>query len=153
MGWVVALPALATLWALNKKFRGKGGKGRGKAKTIIALVTMGTAAVAGCGIAYTFAGRWLAGLVGWVSGTAAGVAGEAGIAMAIPIAITVGLVLVAAADLAYDRVADKGAQIAVAVLPTMLFLVVGGALGETGGEAVRTVTTQMSTVIGQLGGS
>jgi hypothetical protein len=150
MGWIVGLVSLAVLVGINKWIKGKGGK---RAKKVIALATMAIAFACGCGFASTVLGQWGAGALGWATGLLAGWFGEQGVATALHIGLAVLLVLCAAADIAYDRKADKGAQMAAVVLPTLLLLVVGGAMGQHGGEAVRLVNTEMASLISTLGGS
>jgi hypothetical protein len=145
MGWLVALPAMAVLYALNKRIKGKQ-KGRGKA--VVALFTLAVAAVVGCGLAYTFLGRWFAGILRWGAGLLPG-----DVSAAIPVAVTVLVLLWASADVLYDRVADRGAQICAVMLPTLLYLVVGGALGAQGGDVVHQVNTEMAAWVRQLGGA
>lgn len=150
MGWIVGIVCLAVLVGINKWVKGKGGK---RGKKVIALVTMFFAAACGCGFAYTVLGRWGAGFLSWATGTVAGWFGEPAVATALHIGLVALLVLCAAADIAYDRKADKGAQVAAVMLPTLLYLVIGGAMGQHGGEAVRMVNTEVASVITQLGGS
>lgn len=150
MGFVVALPALAVLFVLNKRIKGKP-KGK-QAKASVAIFTLVVAFTVGCGIAYSFAGRWFASAVAWVAGLVADVSGS-GIDRAAPLALTVLALLWATADVLYDRKADKGAQFSMIVLPTLLALVVGGQLGASGGNAVQAFFAQAHTLISQLGGA
>ena len=145
-GWLIALPFLVALRVINKRFKGKG-----QAKTAVSVVTMSVAFIAGCGLAFTFAGEWFAAALSFGARVAGKVSPDLG--AAIPIAATVLAVLVAVADLAYDRKADRGAQIAAVLMPTLLALVVGGSMGATGGEAVRTVNSSVTSFMSQLGGA
>jgi uncharacterized membrane protein len=146
MGFVVALPALAVLIGLNKRIKGK--PKNKQAKAGVALFTLVVAFAVGCGIAYTFLGRWGASAVSWLAGLAG-----SGIEHAAPLALTVLAILWATGDVLYDRKADKGAQFAVIVLPTLLALVVGGQLGASGGNAVNEFFVQAHSVVSQLGGA
>lgn len=150
MGLVVALPALAVLFVLNKRIKGKP-KGR-QGKAAVAVFTLVIAFAVGCGIAYSFLGRWGASALSWVAGLLASFAG-AGVENAVPLALTVLAILWATGDVLYDRTADKGAQFAVIVLPTLLALVVGGQLGASGGNAVSVFFTQAHSIVSQLGGA
>lgn len=142
MGWLVALPTLAALYVINKRVNP-----RNRGRIIVAVITMLVAAAAGCGLAYTFAGDWTAGAISWVGGffhnndTAAG----------LNIALVVLFGGIAVADIAFDRTADKGAQFAAIIMPTLLALVIGGSLGKTGGDAVKATRDHMATMYSQLG--
>lgn len=148
MGWVVLLPTAAVWWVVNKKVNP-----RGRGASAVSVITMLLAAIAGCGLAYTFAGRWIATLVGWAGRMLANLTGEAGIAAGVAIAVTLFLLLFAVADIAYDKRADRGAQFSAFLMPTMLALVAGGTLGATGGDAVSQVTANVSTFFAQIGGA
>lgn len=148
MGWVVAIPAIAVWIVLNKRYRGKG---RDKVKVGISYTLMGVAAIAGCGLAMTFVGRMIGGLVGWGSEQLASLGGDARIAFVIPFALAIAAILVAFADFWSDKEADGGAQFAMFILPVLLFLAVGGTLGAQGSEAVRTVNAEMSSIISEWG--
>lgn len=148
MGWVVLLPTAAVWWVVNKKVNP-----RGRGASAVSVITMLLAAIAGCGLAYTFAGRWVATLVDWVGRMLANLTGEAGIAAGVAIAVTLFLLLFAVADIAYDKRADRGAQFSAFLMPTMLALVAGGTLGATGGDAVSQVTANVSTFFAQIGGA
>lgn len=149
MGWVVLLPTAAVWWVVNRKVNPRGGRGA----SAVSIITMLLAATAGCGLAYTFAGRWIAAFVSWVGRFLADMTGEAGIAAGVAIAATLLVLLIAVADIAYDKRADKGAQFSAFLMPTLLALVIGGSLGATGGGAVQEVTTNVSTFMGQIGGA
>lgn len=148
MGWVVLLPTAAVWWVVNKKVNP-----RGRGASTVSIITMLLAAIAGCGLAYTFAGRWIAAFVSWFGRMLASLTGEGGIAAGVAIAVTVALLLFAIADIAYDRRADKGAQFSAFLMPTMLALVIGGTLGQTGGGAVSSVTSQVAAFVSQMGGA
>lgn len=145
MGWLVALPTLAALYVINKRVNP-----RNRGRVVVAVITMLVSFGAGCGLAYTFAGQWIATFVSWV-GTALGHFAGNGAAQGVSIALTVLLVGVAVADIAFDRTADRGAQFAAIIVPTLLLLVVGGALHKTGGDAVKTTQTQLSVLWSQMG--
>lgn len=147
MGWIVALPALVALYVINKRFKGKK-----KIKKVIAVVTMAVAAIAGVGLVFTFIGVWTADLVAWAARTITKLSGE-NFGIAIPLALTLLAVGIAAADIAFDKKADKGAQISAVFFPVLLALVVGGALHKTGGDAVHQVNQQMQVYMTRLGGS
>lgn len=148
MGWVVLLPTAAVWWVVNKKVNP-----HGRSASIVSIITMLLAAIAGCGLAYTFAGRWIAAFVSWVGRFLASLTGEAGIASGVAIAVTLLVLLIAVADIAYDKRADKGAQMSAFLMPTLLALVIGGSLGATGGGAVQEVTTNVATFVSQIGGA
>ncbi|HEY0934643.1 MAG TPA: hypothetical protein VGD91_12975 [Trebonia sp.] len=147
MGWIVALPALVALYVINKRFKGKG-----KAKKAIAITTMAVAAAAGVGLVFTFVGVLVADVVGWIAHGASTLSGD-NFAVAIPLAVTLLAIGIAVADIAFDKKADRGAQIAAVLFPTLLALVVGGALHKTGGAAVDQVHQQMQVYMTRLGGS
>lgn len=148
MGWVVLLPTAAVWWVVNRKVNP-----HGRGASAVSVITMLLAAIAGCGLAYTFAGRWIAAAVAWLGRFLANMTGEAGIASGIAIAVTLLVLLIAVADIAYDKKADRGAQMSAFFMPTLLALVIGGSLGATGGGAVQEVTTNVSTFMGQIGGA
>jgi hypothetical protein len=148
MGWVVLLPTAAVWWVVNKRVNP-----HGKGASAVSVIAMLLAAVAGCGLAYTFAGRWLAAGVAWFGRFLANLTGEAGIASGIAIAVTLLVVFIAVADIAYDKKADRGAQMSAFLMPTLLALVIGGSLGATGGGAVQEVTANVSTFMSQIGGA
>lgn len=148
MGWVVLLPTAAVWWVVNKKVNP-----HGKSASAVSILTMLLAAVAGCGLAYTFAGRWIATGIAWAGRILANLTGEASIATGLAIAVTLFALLVAVADIAYDKKADRGAQFAAFMMPTLVALVIGGSLGATGGGAVHEVTTNVSSFMGQIGGA
>jgi hypothetical protein len=135
-------------WVVNKKVNP-----RGRGASTVSIITMLLAAVAGCGLAYTFAGRWVAAVVSWVGRILANITGEGGVAAGVAIAVTLALLGFAIADIAYDRRADKGAQFSAFLMPTMLALVIGGTLGQTGGGAVSSVTSQVAAFVSQIGGA
>lgn len=147
MGWLVLLSTSAVWWVTNKKVNPRRGA------HIVSIITMLLAAIAGCGLAFTVLGRWLATVVSWAGRTLASIFGEPGIASGFAIGLTLLVLLFAVADIAYDRVADKGAQFAAFFTPTLLALVIGGSLGSTGGAAVESVTSQVASFMTQLGGS
>lgn len=148
MGWVVLLPTAVVWWVVNKRVNP-----HGRGASAVSVITMLLAAIAGCGLAYTFAGRWIAAAIGWFGNLLANLTGEAGIAAGFAIAVTLFTLLVAVADIAYDKKADRGAQFAAFFMPTLLALVIGGSLGATGGGAVQEVTTNVSTFMSQIGGA
>lgn len=148
MGWIVLLPTAAVWWVVNKKVNP-----RGRSATAVSIITMLLAAIAGCGLAYTFAGRWIAAAVAWVGRFLANLTGEAAIATGLAIAVTLLVLLIAVADIAYDKRADRGAQMSAFLMPTLLALVIGGSLGATGGGAVQEVTTNVSTFMSEIGGA
>lgn len=162
MGLVVALPAMAVLFVLNKRFKGNGkGKrrkagqethGHGRRQAIVAMLTLLVAFAVGCGLAYSFVGRWFAAFVTWLSRGLSALTDQP-LTAPIALALTVLALLWATADVLYDRKADKGAQVAVILLPTLLALMVGGALGASGGNAVQVSFDQMFHLVGQMGGS
>jgi uncharacterized membrane protein len=150
MGLIVALPAMAVLFVLNKRFKGKQ-KGKQR-KATVAIFTLVVAFAVGCGIAFSFLGRWFAAFVTWLSHLLSSLTNQH-LTGPLTLALTVLALLWATADVMYDRKADKGAQFAVILLPTLLALVVGGQLGASGGNAVQTTFDQMFHLVGQMGGS
>lgn len=147
MGWVVLLPTAAVWFVVSKRVRLR----RGAAAVSVAVMLL--AAIAGCGFAYTFAGRWFAELVAWVGRILANITGEGGIAGGIAVGFTLLLALTAVADIACDRRADRAAQVSAFLMPVALMLVVGGSLGDSGGAAVESVTSQVSAFFTQIGGA
>lgn len=140
-GWGLLIPALAVLYVLNKRVNPR------KGQSAVAIATMTFAFLAGCGLAFTFLGQWLAALVGLPGRFSQ----EIGIGFAVGVTLLMAGIMVA--DISCDKRADKGAQFAAIVTPTLLALVVGGFLGQTGGGAVRTVNSEVSSVMAQIGGS
>jgi hypothetical protein len=165
MGWLVFLPAWVALWVVNKRVNPKGGGGGGgkgapaaggggfKVRDIVAVITMLLAFVAGCGLAFTFVGSGLAWVVTKGSAAAASSVHQPGIAWGVPIALTIAAIGIAAADIAFDRKADKGAQYAAMLMPTFLALIVAGSIGVTGGNAVHSVYDQARAYITSMGAS
>lgn len=140
-GFALALPALGLLCVINRRLKVKGKM----LKTLVALVTMVTAFAVGCGIAFTFVGQWIARFVSWlqsVTGLGQGLAG-------FLIVVAVGVAL---ADVLSDRKADKGAQAAAVLVPTLLLLVAGGFLGDTGGGAVSSSYDQFNAITASIVG-
>lgn len=153
-GWVVFLPVVVLLSIWNKRIvKGGGGRGGGRSRDIIAVTTLVLAGIAGCGLAFTFLGRWYAAFVSWAASGLASISGQAGLDTAIPITLALGLLATVVFDVARDRVADKGAQYAAMLLPTTVLLIVGGLMHQTGGGAVRTVTGQVASLMMRLGAS
>jgi hypothetical protein len=111
---------------------------------------MVVALAAGCGLCFTFVGSWYATLISWSARMLGDIAG-ADLSWALPLALTLLMLGWAAGDILADRKADKGAQFAALVLPTLLVLVVGGTLGHTGGDAVNTAYDQLQAKMTQLG--
>jgi hypothetical protein len=146
MGFIIVLPGLAVLWLLNKKIKPKG-----KVKKWFNVATMATALVVGVGLAYTILGRWVADVVGWISSLLSHLTGI-DLAVAVALALTLAMAGWAYADIAHDRKADKGAQFAAILAPTLLLLVIGGALHSSGGGAVQTAETHLQALMAHLGG-
>lgn len=149
MGWVVLLPTVALWWLVAKKINPR----RPMLAMVVQVTTMVLAWVAGCGLAFTFVGRFIASAVSAFGGFLASITGEAGVRPGIIIAVTLVTLGIAVIDVAQDRRADGGAQFSAFVMPTLLALAVGGTLGATGGSAVQQVTTHVSTLVAQIGGS
>ena len=146
MGWLVALSMAALLYVFNKRVNP-----RGRSTNAVAIITVIIAMGVGCGLAFTFVGRWIAGGISAIASGLTNVTGES-MTIAVPIAITIIAVGVAVADIAYDKKADSGAQFAAVLMPILLALVVGGAAGKTGGDAVRSVNVQIASVMTDFGG-
>jgi formate hydrogenlyase subunit 3/multisubunit Na+/H+ antiporter MnhD subunit len=144
MGFIVALPALAALWMFNKKFK------KAKSKKWFSYLVMLIAGCVGVGLVFTFVGAWTAGGVSWGAGMLSKLTGV-NLDVAVSLALTLAMLLWAIGDIAYDKKADKGAQFAVIILPTLLALVVGGALGHTGGDAVHSTYNQLQALMSRMG--
>lgn len=147
MGFVVALPAAAMLWLFNKKFK------KAKSKKWFSYLVMIIAACLGVGLVFTFIGSWSAAGISKGAGILSDLSGVKNLDVAVSLTLTILMLGWAIGDIAYDKKADKGAQFAVIMLPTLLTLVVGGALGHTGGDAVHTVYAQLQTMMSRLGGA
>ncbi|TDD97680.1 hypothetical protein [Actinomadura rubrisoli] len=147
MGWVVLLAGLATLYVFNKRVNSQ------RNAKAVAVITMLLAATAGCGLAHTVVGKGVAGSVSFVGKGAADLADEPDLVLAVSVAVTIIMVGIAVADISFDKQADKGAQFAAVVMPTLLALVIGGSLGKTGGDAVETVNTKVAAFVSDLGES
>lgn len=141
-GLAVMLPALALRWVINKRVN-MSGKGAGVVSVIVMIVSV----IAGLGMAFTFLGDILASAINWVSGA------DNALKIGIPLAVTIAAVGVAIADIAFDRRADNGAQYAAILAPTMLFLVVAGSLGHTGGGAVHDGYKEVRAAVVKMGGN
>lgn len=140
-GFAVMLPALALLWVINKRANPRGG-----GQKAVNIIKMGLAFVAGCGMVYTFLGTGLAGLIRWVSGI------SPGLRDGLPLALVFILAGAAILDIAFDKRADKGAQFCAMLAPTILVLVVAGAIGSSGGHAVHTTYQEARAQIVKIGG-
>lgn len=147
MGWLVLLPSLALLIVINKRINP-----RGRGRDAVSILTMTVAFIAGCGLAATFLGHLFAGLISGLGNVLADMTGEAAFKSGLALAIAFLLIGIAVGDIWFDRRADSGAQMSAVLLPTILALVVGGAMGATGGEAVQAVQMQMASLFTQLGG-
>lgn len=132
MGWIVALPALAVLYVINKRVNP-----RGKSRDAVAVATIVIAFIVGTGLTYT----WVGSLVGW----SVGWTGK--LSTAIPLALAIVAVGSAAADIAYDRKADSVAQIAAVAFPILVALTIAGAMHHTGGNAVHATYMQMASFV------
>lgn len=143
VGFGVFIPALALLYVINKRVKGKVGGRRGR--DVVAILTMLIAVAAGCGLVYTFVAPLVAGLIGL----------PAHFNYWLGLGVSVGAVLlfvgIATADIVVDRTADGGAQFAGIITPTLLVLVAGGVMGHTGSDAVKTVNTEMTAIVKQIG--
>lgn len=146
MGWIVALVALAVLIPLNKRYKGK--QKNKQVKTGVTLFILATAFTVGCGFAFTIIGRWFAAALMWVFEVF-----PAEATAALPVAVTVLVLLSASADVLYDRKADKTALGCFIVLPILLYLVVGGSLGVQGGDIVQQVNVQVAQWVRTTGGA
>lgn len=140
-GWAVLLPGIALLVVFNKWVNPQ------KGENYVAIATVLIAAAAGCGLADLFLGHWIADLIAWLGSTAGGGKVELGINVSIAI-LLIGAVV---CDIAFDKKADKAAQISALLLPTILALVVGGALHQRGGDAVDSVRAKMVSFVTQAG--
>lgn len=140
-GFAVMLPALALLWVVNKRAN-PGGKG----KTVVNIIKMLLAGAAGCGMVYTFLGSAVAVVIGWVSGM------SPALKIGIPLALVIIAAGVAICDIAFDRQADKGAQTAAVLAPTLLALVIAGSLGHSGRTAVHDTYQQLHAQVTKMGG-
>ena len=140
-GFAVMLPALALLWVANKK-----ANPRGKGQTAVNVIKMILAAAAGCGMVYTFLGSWLAAAIGWVSSM------SPALKVGVPLALVFVAAGIAILDIAFDRQADKGAQMAAIMAPTLLALVVAGSLGLSGKNAVHDTYQQLHSQVVKMGG-
>jgi hypothetical protein len=148
MGYIVALVALVVLRVINRRVNVKG-----KGKKAVAVITMLVALVAGCGVAWTIFGEWIAAVVSWPGHALEHATHQSGWSAAIPIAATLLAVGVAIADIAGDKKADRAAQMAAVFAPILLYLVVGGVMGETGGDVVSTVNSNVGSFLASIGGS
>lgn len=140
-GLALVLPGLALRWVLNKRFNPKG---NGKKHVAIAVVAV--CLIVGLGIAYSFVGDWLAAAIRGLAGT------SSALTVGVPLACVIATAGVVIGDVMYDRTADKGAQFAAMLAPTMLVLVIAGTVGASGGNAVRgSYDTIHATVVKMSG--
>ena len=95
---------------------------------------------------YTFLGSWLAAVIGWVSGI------SPALKIGVPLALVFVALGIAILDIAFDKQADKGAQMAAIVAPTLLALVVAGSLGLSGRNAVHDTYQQLHIQVAKMGG-
>jgi energy-converting hydrogenase Eha subunit A len=151
LGIVVALPATALLLVLNKKFKGKPKNKHFKISISLAILLVSF--VLGCGIAYCFLGHWIAAILSFLAGILSAIFHQHEIAVAVPFALAILAIGWATADIAFDRKADKGAQISLIILPVLLCLMIGGQFGASGSNAVSVTFDQAFHLIGQMGGA
>ena len=142
-GFSLILPAVALQWLIRKRVNPK----KSGAKTFKALLMTATCLIGGLGVAYSFVGDLLASCVHWITGM------SSALAIGVPFALVIVTAGVVAADVANDRNADKGAQIAAWLAPTMLVLVIAGTIGATGGDIARGSYTTVHHIVVQLSGS
>lgn len=140
-GFAVMLPALALLWVANGRANPKG-----KGQTAVNVIKMLLAAAAGCGMVYTFLGTWLAAIVGWISSM------SPALKVGVPLALVIIAAGIAILDIAFDKRADKGAQMAAMMAPTLLALVIAGSLGLSGKNAVHDTYQQLHSQVVKMGG-
>jgi uncharacterized membrane protein (DUF485 family) len=151
LGIVVALPATALLLVLNKKFKGK--PKNKQFKMSISLAILLVAFVLGCGLAYCVLGHWIAAIISFGAGLLAAVLHQQEITSAVPFALALLAIGWATADVAFDRKADKGAQVSLIILPVLVCLMIGGSLGASGSNAVSVTFDRAFQLIGQMGGA
>ena len=142
MGFVVFGPCLLLVMALDKKLKGKLS---GRPGDILAIVMIALSFIAGCGMAYTFLGTWYAALVGLLAKIPA-------VGAAIPLMLFFSLAVTLVVDVWQDREADRAAQIAAVLMPTTIFTILAGTIGQAGDQAVPAVMNYTSNFLTSLGG-
>jgi hypothetical protein len=147
-GFALVIPAGLTLMGLNKVNPPR------KFQAAMAITKMMLAFIVGVGLTATFIGHWGAGLFGWILAQLDHLGSDDSnvLQWAVPLGALGFFTIVAVADIASDHRADKGAQTAAILVPVLLTLSVGGALGAQGGEAVSTAYDQALGMFQNLGG-
>lgn len=141
-GLALILPGFALRWVMTKRWNPK----KPNAKVVKAIVMTLTCLIIGLGIAYSFLGDWIA----WGIHTICGMNGA--LAIGVPLACVILTAGVVFFDVTHDRTADKGAQTAAMLAPTMLALVVAGTIGASTHHAVKgSYDTVHNTIIKMSG--
>jgi hypothetical protein len=141
-GLALVLPALALRWVLNTRVNPKK-PGMKVAKSIVMTLTC---LICGLGIAYSFVGDLIAWGIHAVSGM------SDALAIGIPlmcVIVTAGVVI---ADITHDKNADRGAQTAAMLAPTMLALVIAGSIGASTHQAVKGSYDTVHNAVVKMGG-
>lgn len=142
-GLALVLPALALRWVLNTRINPK----KPNAKMVKAFLMTATCLICGLGIAYSFVGDFIS----WGVHAIAGM--NTALAVGIPLALVIVTAGVVIADITHDRNADKGAQTAAMLAPTMLALVVAGSIGASTHSAVKSSYDVVHTQIAHMSGT
>lgn len=148
LGAVVLIPALAILWVLTRRMKPKNKGG----KKLVSFGKLAAVWFVGVGIALTFAGRWLAAGFSWAANWVGAHVGLGDITLPAAVGALIIAAGVLVADIVWDRKADAAALASAAVLPTLFALMLGGAVGETGGAAVEQSAQMFANFVMRAGG-
>jgi cytochrome c oxidase subunit IV len=142
-GLALVLPALALRWVLNTRVNPK----KPNAKMVKSILMTITCLICGLGIAYSLIGD----MISWSIHAITGMNGA--LAIGIPLTLVIVTAGVVIADVTHDKNADRGAQMAAMLAPTMLALVIAGSIGASTHSAVQSSYDVVHAQIAHMSGT